>query len=133
MDRLDFSKDLNSFSFSYDKKDSAIFELNDESQKRIIISRLYYALYHRVLAELPKIKELTGPSGHVTVVNTLEKQTRKGMHYQRLYNHYRDLKRLREWADYRIDEDLGADTTFAVLLQKTYSFIKSAKLIAEVK
>lgn len=129
MDRLDFSKDLNTFSFSYNKKDNAIFKLNDESQKRIFLSRLYYALYHRVLTELPKVKELSGPGGHKTVIDTLEKQTRQGNHYRRLYDHYRDLKKLREWADYKIDEDLNSNTTFPVLFQKTYSFINSAKLI----
>ena len=130
MDRLDYSKDLNTFSFSYNKKDVAIFKLNDESQKRIFLSRLYYALYHRVLTELPKIRELTGPSGHKTVIDTLAKQTRLGNHYRRLYEHYKDLKELREWADYKIDEDLTSSTSFPVLFQKTFSFINSAKLIA---
>jgi len=130
MDRLDFSKDLNTFSFSYNKKDVAIFELNDESQKRIVLSRLYYALYHRVLTELPKVEELTGPGGHKTVIETLSKQTRKGTHYRRLYEHYLDLKKLREWADYRINEDLSLNTKFPVLFQKTFSFINSVKLIA---
>jgi hypothetical protein len=131
MDRLEYSKDLNTFSFSYNKKDVAIFGLNEESQKRIFLSRLYYALYHRVLTELPKIKELTGPGGHKTVIDTLEKQTRVGSHYKRLYDHYKDLKKLREWADYKIDEDLSSSTSFPVLFQKTFSFINSEKLIAK--
>ncbi len=130
MNRLDYSKDLNSFSYSYNKKDIAIFELNDESQKRILLSRLYYALYHRVLAELTKIKELTGPGGHKAVIDALEKQAREGEHYRRLYLHYKDLKELREWADYKIDENLSSDTSFSVLFQKTFSFINSERLIA---
>ena len=130
MDRLDYSKDLNTFSFSYNKKDVAIFKLNDESQKRIFLSRLYYALYHRVLTGLPKISGLTGPSGHKTDIDTLAIQTRLGNHYRRLYEHYKDLKELREWADYKIDEDLTSSTSFPVLFQKTFSFINSAKLIA---
>lgn len=129
MDRLDFSKDLNSFAFSYNKKDVAIFSLNDESQKRIFLSRLYYSLYHRVLTELPKIKELTGSGGHKTVVDTLAKQAKHGMHYQRLYTHYKDLKELREWADYKLDDELKSGTEFNVLFQKTFSFINSTKLI----
>ena len=130
MNRLDYSKDLNTFSYSYNKKDIAIFELNDESQKRILLSRLYYALYHRVLTELTKIKELTGPGGHKAVIDALEKQAREGEHYRRLYLHYKDLKELREWADYKIDEDLNSATSFSVLFQKTFSFINSQKLIA---
>jgi uncharacterized protein (UPF0332 family) len=130
MNRLDYSKDLNTFSYSYNKKDIAIFELNDESQKRILLSRLYYALYHRVLTELTKIKELTGPSGHKAVIDALEKQAREGEHYRRLYLHYKDLKELREWADYKIDENLSSGTSFSVLFQKTFSFINSEKLIA---
>ncbi|MFW2600513.1 hypothetical protein [Aliarcobacter butzleri] len=130
MNRLDFSKELNKFSFSYNKKDSAIFDLSDESQKRIYLSRLYYALYHRVLTELPKIKELSGPGGHITVVETLAKQVNKGVHYERLYFHYKDLKKLREWADYKIEESLDLNMDFSVLFQKTNSFIKSNKLIA---
>ena len=33
MDRLDFSKDLNAFSYMYKNKNSDIFTINDESQK----------------------------------------------------------------------------------------------------
>ncbi len=129
MDRLNFSKDLNAFSFSYNKKDTAIFGLNDESQKRIFLSRLYYALYHRVLTELPKIEELTGPGGHKTVVLALSKQSGRGSHYRRLYLHYTDLKKLREWADYKIEEELNPSINFTVLFEKTLSFIKAKKLV----
>lgn len=130
MKRLDFSHDLNTFSFAYSRKDNSIFQINNESQKRIFLSRLYYALYHRVLMELPKEKELSGPGGHKTVVEALSKQTREGNHYRRLYFHYKDLKELREWADYKIDESIDLSTNLAVLFEKTYSFIKSKKLIA---
>ncbi len=36
MDRLDFSKDLNTFSYMYKNKNSDIFIINDESQKKNI-------------------------------------------------------------------------------------------------
>lgn len=130
MNRLDFSKDLNKFSFSYKNKDNAIFDINDESQKRIFVSRLYYSLYHRLLTELPKIKDLTGPGGHKTVFSTLEKQARNGDHYRRLFEHFKVLRELREWADYKIDDSLNPGTQFNILFQKTHSFINSAKLIA---
>ena len=130
MNRLDFSKDLNKFSFFYKNKNSAIFEINDESQKRIFISRLYYSLYHRLLTELPKIKELSGPGGHETVYITLEKQVRHGDHYQKLFAHFTDLRDLRVWADYKVEESLETDTNFTVLFQKTFRFINSSKLIA---
>ena len=99
MNRLDFSKDLNKFSFFYKNKNSAIFEINDESQKRIFISRLYYSLYHRLLTELSKEKNLTGPGGHKTVFIALEKQAGNGAFYRRLFTHFKDLRKLREWAD----------------------------------
>ena len=44
MNRLDYSKDLNTFSYSYNKKDIAIFELNDESQKEFFYQD-YIMLY----------------------------------------------------------------------------------------
>ena len=130
MDRLDFSKDLNAFSYMYKNKNSDIFIINDESQKRIFLSRLYYSLYHRLLTELPKIKELSGPGGHETVSITLEKQVRHGDHYQKLFAHFTDLRDLRVWADYKVEESLETDTNFTVLFQKTFRFINSSKLIA---
>ena len=130
MDRLAFCKDLNEFSFSYNNKDSKIFQINDESQKRILVSRLYYSLYHRLLTELTKIKELTGPGGHETVFITLKKQAGINDHYKRLFEHFKVLKELREWADYKIEESINPNTTFVVLLHKTNSFINSSKLIA---
>ncbi len=130
MDRLDFSKDLNTFSYMYKNKKSDIFTINDESQKRIFLSRLYYSLYHRLLTELPKIKELTGPGGHETVYKTLEKQAGRGEHYKKLFDHFTDLRDFRIWADYKVDEILVANTNFSVLFQKTFCFINSSKLIA---
>ena len=130
MDRLDFSKDLNAFSYMYKNKNSDIFIINDESQKRIFLSRLYYSLYHRLLTELPKIKELTGPGGHETVYITLEKQVRHGEQYQKLFDHFTDLRDFRIWADYKVEEILEANTNFSVLFQKTFRFINSSKLIA---
>ena len=130
MDRLDFSKDLNTFSYMYKNKNSDIFIINDESQKRIFLSRLYYSLYHRLLTELPKIKELSGPGGHETVYITLEKQVRHGDHYQKLFAHFTDLRDLGVWADYNVEESLETDTNFTVLFQKTFRFINSSKLIA---
>ena len=129
MDRLDFSKDLNAFSYMYKNKNNDIFIINDESQKRIFLSRLYYSLYHRLLTELPRIKELTGPGGHETVYITLEKQVRHGEQYQKLFDHFTDLRDLRIWADYKVEEILEANTNFPVLFQKTFRFINSSKLI----
>ena len=43
MDRLDFSKDLNAFSYMYKNKNSDIFIINDESQKKF-----YKALNNQV-------------------------------------------------------------------------------------
>ena len=132
MNRLDFSKDLNKFSFFYKNKNSAIFEINDESQKRIFISRLYYSLYHRLLTELSKEKNLTDPGGHKTLFIALEKQAGNGEFYRRLFTHFKDLRKLREWADYKIDDSLNPETQFTILFEKTNSFINSAKLIASI-
>ena len=132
MDRLEYSKDLNAFSFSYNNKDVAIFELNNESQKRIFISWLYYSLYHRLLTELSKEKNLTGPGGHKTLFIALEKQAGNGEFYRRLFTHFKDLRKLREWADYKIDDSLNPETQFTILFEKTNSFINSAKLIASI-
>ena len=115
MNRLDFSKDLNKFSFFYKNKNSAIFEINDESQQRIFISRLYYSLYHRLLTELSKEKNLTGPGGHKTLFIALEKQAGNGEFYRRLFTHFKDLRKLREWADYKIDDSLNPETQFTIL------------------
>ena len=46
------------------------------------------------------------------------------------FEHFKVLKELREWADYKIEEPINPNTTFVVLFHKTNSFINSLKLIA---
>lgn len=129
MDRLDFSQKLNHFSYSYHKNDDKIFSIDDEVKARIIISRLYYSLFQRLLVEVNTIRKSSGANQHDALSSILEKNAGKGSMYRKLYEHFKDLQSLRIWADYRIKEDIKKGFDFAVLLEKNNRFIKSKKLI----
>ena len=94
MTNLDYSKELNSFSFNYNL--SSITYINDETKQRIIISKLYYALVHYYFMEYPEVATSTGTQQHERLLLTIEKN-RNDNEYQL----FKTLKILRVWADYK--------------------------------
>ena len=85
MDHLILSQQLNTFSFEYHKSNND-FSITDETKKRIILSRLYYALLNRLFNELPEVATSKGSNKHESVLNILKKQAGNGNFYSDLLN-----------------------------------------------
>ena len=130
MTHLDLAKELNTFSFECDKMPASSFGINEETQKRVVLSRLYYALFNRILADLPKLAMSRGSNKHESVGNILAKQAGNSDFYRNLYDLFKDLKTFREWADYKFTANIPLRGNFAMLFRKVYSYINATKVIA---
>ncbi len=131
MSHIDLSKELNTFSFEYNKADHSDFSITEETQKRVIISRLYYALFNRILEELPDISSSSAPNKHATVMIILTKQSSDGIFYSNLLNLFKDLKKFRIWADYIVYNGVPTSMNLNMLLQKVHRYIESKKVISK--
>ena len=127
MNNLDYSKELNAFSFNTKGIDPSSLKISTDTLLRIRIRTLYYALYHRVLSELPHLQSSSTPNKHQQLEDHLYKKSPSNKHTQRVYQHFRELKALRVWADYRVNKPLDV-TDISLLLAKTNSFINSKRI-----
>ena len=127
MNNLDYSKELNAFSFNTQEIDPSSLKIDADTLLRIRIRTLYYALYHRVLSELPQLQSSTTPNQHQQLEDQLYKKSPSNKHTQRVYWHFKELKALRVWADYRVNKPLSI-TNITLLLAKTNSFINSKRI-----
>lgn len=92
---------------------------DDILYRRIIFSRLYYALYHKFLQEDQEIRELSGPGQHAVMLEKLKR------HDNDLYRVYAKLHSLRIWADYKIEEDQEAlELTLKTLNQQVHKVLQ---------
>ncbi|WP_456451624.1 hypothetical protein [Hydrogenimonas sp.] len=124
MTHADYAKELNAF--SYKTEDLKIDDVSDETMLRIRIGRLYYALFHRIINELPDMQASTSSSQHSQVESRLERYASNG-HTGRVHRLFKDLKTLRVWADYQVDRPIPKHN-MTVLLKKTYTAINSKKI-----
>ncbi len=95
----------------------------------ITISKLYYALYHRILEELPNLQTSKGSNKHESIEKILDKQCCNGNFYVTLAELFKDLKELRVWADYQALSSMPKEVNLSLLQRKTFDKIKSSKLI----
>lgn len=93
MDYLIYSRQLNSFSFHYQKEKTAY--VTDDTKTRILIGRLYYSLVHYYFSEYPTLAASTGSGKHETLLRKIN--TEKSSNE---YILFKTLKSLREWGDY---------------------------------
>jgi len=113
----EFGKDLNQFSYLYETKNDEIFKITDESQQRIIISRLYYAALHHFFELHPNIATSSQAGKHETMMRIVQKE------HESLSSLFNELKQLREWADYRPHEAAPFPINMKALLHKVKSRI----------
>lgn len=125
---VEYGKELNSFSYNMKDISPSSFKIQDETHKRVLVSKLYYALFHRIMEELPFLQGLSGPGQHKTIKETLQKQANKSTTNRNLLYLFNDLKSLREWADYEVFTS-PPPTNMNSLYQKTFTTINSPKLI----
>jgi len=124
MIHTDYAKELNAFSFN--TSDLKIDDVTDETMLRIRIGRLYYALYHRIIQELPDVQMSTSGNKHSQIESHLAKGASND-HTRRIYQLFKDLKALRVWADYRVDKP-APPHNMVLLLRKTHQAIQSTKI-----
>ena len=67
MNNLDYAKELNAFSFHSKDLEVAELKIEPDTLLRIRVRTLYYALYHRVLSELPQLQSATTANQHQQV------------------------------------------------------------------
>jgi hypothetical protein len=113
----EFSKDLNQFSYFYETKNDEIFKITDESQQRIILSRLYYAVLHHFFELHPNIATSNQAGKHETMMRIIQKE------HPALSPVFNELKQLREWADYKPHEAAPFVINMKALLHKVKSRI----------
>ncbi len=126
---IEYSKELNFFAYKFITLSCDDFLISQESQKRVTISKMYYALYHRILEELPILQTSKGSNKHEAIEKILEKQCNKGSFYTKLFELFRDLKSLRVWADYEALNSIPNELNLNLLQRKLYSNINAKKLI----
>lgn len=93
MDYVEYSKELNSFSFNCNKETLDFIE--DETKERVLLGRLYYALVHYYFSQYPEIASSSAAGKHETLLRKIEKEESSSE-----YILFKTMKSLREWADY---------------------------------
>jgi len=96
------------------------------SLEKSLINRLYYALYNRIIAELPDLQSNTTPNKHMQISQILLKQSSKKS-IEQVHQVFNDIKILREWADYKPNEPTPP-YNLNILQTKVYSIVKRVKI-----
>lgn len=101
-------------------------DIDKLSLEKSLINRLYYALYNRIIAELPDLQSSTTPNKHMQVNQILLKESSKRS-IEQVQQVFNDMKVLREWADYKPEESTPP-YNLNVLQNKVYSIVKRSKI-----
>lgn len=93
----DFAINLN----SHDLKDTS-YKLPTYTKYRIVISRLYYSLFHKALENFPSIRNDKEGKKHSRTLDALFSSA--DPNHKTMHTLLSELKDLREWADYDHDD-----------------------------
>ena len=126
MEYNELANGLNTFAYNLHKFDITEFQITQEVANRSIINRLYYALYNRLINELPSLQLSKTPDKHQQIEDRLKRHLDNNT-CRYTYNHFRDLKSLRVWADYKPTIE-APNTNFNILLAKTYKILQYQKI-----
>jgi len=107
MTHQEIANDFKQFTYECISNEKNIKEIlpsfnNDILYRRIIINRLYYALFHKYLHEDHALQSSNAPGQHTTILKKLSSKDAK------LYQIYSKLYHLRIWADYNTDNNSQA-------------------------
>ena len=92
MNNLEYSKELNTFAYEFNKLDFTQY-ISSETKTRIVISKLYYSLLHYYFTRYPEIALSNTGQKHTKILNEISDEAEKRL--------FKKLKSYREWADYR--------------------------------
>ena len=124
MNHKELAQEFNNFAYNLNKNidNISFIKKSDEIFYRVCIQKIYYALYHIILHYDKNLESSTGTNKHSTILSKLSSSNNT-----RLYQLFRKLKSLREWADYDTNNaPPGINITY--LLNQVYSIIKSKKI-----
>lgn len=103
-----------------------IEDIDKLSLEKSLINRLYYALYNRIIAELPDLQSNTTSNKHMQINQILLKQS-SNRSIEQVHQVFNDMKVLREWADYKPNES-RPPYNLNTLQMKVYSIVKRVKI-----
>lgn len=122
----DYSQTLTHCVYSMIQPEIKIDSIDKLSFEKSLINRLYYALYNRIVAELPKIQQSTTGNKHQQINNILlSKSSNRSI--EQVYQVFNDMKTLREWADYKPNESTPP-YNLNILQTKVYLIVKRRKI-----
>lgn len=113
MDNQTYAEELNRFSFEFYKEEKGLFNIDDEVKQRIVLSRLYYALLHHFFQRHQDLATSSAAGKHETMLRIVQRE--HSAHFS-LFN---ELKKLREWADYKPTENAPFSLNIGRLLHNT--------------
>lgn len=122
----DYSQTLTHCVYSMMQSEIKIDDIDKLSLEKSLINRLYYALYNRIIAELPKLQISTTGNKHKQINDILlSKSSNRSI--EQVYEVFKDMKTLREWADYKPNESTPL-FDLNVWQTKVYSIVKRKKI-----
>ena len=89
------SQELNTLAYNLQNTDTSFLGVDEETLQRSIINRLYYALFTRIIDELPQLKASKTGDKHQQIEERLKKYS-NNVTCSNTYRLFRDLKSLRE-------------------------------------
>ena len=120
MTHLDLAKIFNSFSYYLEQNknrntnsENRFYNLTAIDLFRIVVSRLYYALYHQYLHSNLEMVESTSSNKHREIKERLQKSSNRD-----LSKLFFELQQLRVWADYETKPTPKFKLQIAYLLHK---------------
>jgi len=96
------------------------------SLEKSLISRLYYALFNRIIAELPKLQLSTTGNKH-SQINAILLQKSSNNSIKQVHQVFNDMQTLRIWADYKPNESTPP-YNLNILQTKVYAIVNRGKL-----
>jgi|GEM_PF-6286066 len=122
----EYSQTLTHCVYSMMQPTVAIDNIDKLSLEKSLINRLYYALYNRIIAELPKLQISTTGNKHKQINDILlSKSSNRSI--EQVHQVFNDMKTLREWADYKPNES-APPYNLNILQTKVYSIVKRKKI-----
>ena len=114
----ELSRDL--CNFTYDMLNN--LDMEKEVNVRVFYSRLYYALFHKILDALGYDKYSNVAKLHEKIRDILFQHMNENNTYRMFYQTFIELKDLRVWADYKVKNSIP-NTNYKYYQYKVYKLI----------
>lgn len=126
MTHTEFSDSLAKVAYGLKSQCTNALKVDEDILIRTGINRLYYALFNRIIDELPEIKSSSAGQKHERILDRL-KSGSGNLHTKRVKDLFSDLQTLRINADYYPEKSLPV-VNLDILVSKTFRVIKSKNI-----